>query len=124
MYKSYYKQGYQPASKYRKAQRYIKSRVAQNITQSRGPMIPRPINIYKKSGETKGMDTDIGNLVGTVVSTTNTNDILWFSILSKLVMDHGIELEKSIYYFIKIGWFYYFQRRRRSMCCKNGCSMG
>lgn len=74
MYKSYYKQGYQPATKYRKAQRYIKNRVAQNIAQSRGPMIPRQITIYKKSGETKGMDTDIGNDVGSVVTTTTTND--------------------------------------------------
>lgn len=71
MHKTYYKSGYQPQSKYRMAQRYIKNRVAQNISTNRGPMIPKTI-VYKKSGEKKGMDTNLEINSG-VITTTNTN---------------------------------------------------
>lgn len=72
MYKSYYKSGYQPQSKYRMAQRYIKNRVAQNIAASRGPLIPKTI-IYKKTAEKKGMDTRVGSVISNILATTNTN---------------------------------------------------
>lgn len=81
MYKSYYKQGYQPATKYRKAQRYIKSRVAQNIATNRGAMITRPI-VYRKSADVKGMDTSIGTVVQTLGSNTGTNtDIICMNLI-------------------------------------------
>ena len=71
MHKAYYKSGYQPQSKYRMAQRYIKSRVAQNISTNRGAMIPKTI-VYKNSDEKKGMDTNLEINSG-IITTTNTN---------------------------------------------------
>ena len=74
MYKSYYKSGYQPQSKYRMAQRYIKNRVAQDISAKRAiatTRIPKTIYLKPSVPEKKGLDTNL--YIASVINTSNTN---------------------------------------------------